>query len=102
MGSRLSLQEVEALRQQIGLDQHILQVCADDAAILTGIGIGTAFGLLVAMMVVILVIRLVVTRLHPGEAPGSFEGEAEAKEKALAAVVAVTTLLAEQSRTDGA
>ena len=75
-------------------------MCADDATILTGIGIGTAFGLLIAMMVVILAVRLITTRLLPAAAPGSSEGDAETREKALAAVVAVTTLLADQSRTD--
>ncbi len=52
------------------------------------------------MMVVILAIRLIVRLLNRGAAPDSPEGDPETQEKALAAVVAVTTLLADQNHAD--
>lgn len=94
------IKATEAIAENAGTAARVLQRCADDAGILTGIGIGTAFGLLVAMMVVILAIRFFVRRLNPGAAPDSSESDAETREKALAAVVAVTTLLADKSRAD--
>ena len=94
------VEATKAIAEDAARAAHVLQKCADDAAILTGIGIGTAFGLLVAMIVVITVARLITTHFFPTAAPGSSESEAEARDKAVAAVVAVTTLLANQSRTD--
>lgn len=94
------IKATEAIAENAGRASRVLQRCADDAGILTGIGIGTAFGLLVAMMIIILAIRLIVRLLNLGAAPDSSEGDPETREKALAAVVAVTTLLADQSRSD--
>lgn len=93
------IKATEAIAENAAMVARVLQRCADDAGILTGIGIGTAFGLLVAMMVIIHAIRLIVRRLNP-RAFDSSEGAPETREKALAAVVAVTTLLADQSRAD--
>ena len=81
----------------------MLERCADDAAILTGIGVGTAFGLLVAMIFVILAVRLLSARVLPalGERLPGRSSETEARNKAVAAVVAVTTLMANRDRTGG-
>ena len=72
------------------------QVIAKEAAILTGIGAGSAFGLLVVLMVVVTVGRLLAARLVKSESgqardEGSNSGE---RDKALAAVVGATALRA--------
>ena len=74
----------------------LLRKCADDAGILTGIGVGTAFGLLVVLLTVIVVVRLfserVLDRLAERSAVRAAEAEAESRDKALAAVIAVASL----------
>ena len=69
---------------------------AEEAAILTGIGIGTAFGLLILLMVAIVLVRLssagILGRIEIIAAARLREAEAESRDKALAAVVAVTAL----------
>ena len=77
------------------IDQQLFQ----DAAILTGIGMGTAFVLLVVLVVVIVSVgrvsaawgRRFRNETEPGSAASS-DDEALARDKALAAVVAVTAL----------
>ena len=69
-----------------------------EALILTGIGIGTAFGLLVAMMVGILLVKLVATRFVKGAAEDAAGQPAEARDRALAAVIAVSAVLGNQDR----
>ncbi len=77
------------------IDQQLFQ----DAAILTGIGMGTAFVLLVVLVVVIVLAGRISATLErrfsiateSGSAASS-DDEALARDKALAAVVAVTAL----------
>ena len=71
----------------------VLRSCGNDAAILTGISLATAFGLLVAMMLIIVAVRLVSTRLP--SPPGD---DTETRNRAAAAVTAVTALLADPNR----
>ena len=68
----------------------MLRSCGGDAAVLTSIGIATAFGLLVVLMVVIVAVRVVSTRLL-----SSPDGGAASRNRAIAAVAAVTALLAQ-------
>ena len=78
----------------------IEQAVAEKAAIMTGIGLATAFGILVLLMVLIGLLSLATRRfLHvaePGTESEPLDGDAEAKNKALAAVVAVAALLTRQ------
>lgn len=74
---------------------------AEDAAILTGIGMGTAFGLLIGLMVVILLMRALSARIVAGIAERSAVESAEARDKALAGVVAVSALLEDPKRRRG-
>ena len=71
---------------------------AEEAAILTGIGIVTAFGLLVILMLIILMVRMAVERIlrvaTPGVTAAPVGSDAEARNKALAAVIAVTAVRA--------
>lgn len=75
----------------------IEQEIINEAAILTGFGIGTAFASLVLLMIAIPLIRLLSARLPNGTAgpvsiaPQDVDGVT--RDKALAAVVAVTALL---------
>ena len=79
-------------------ETRIEQGIAEDAAILTAIGIATAFGLLVVLMVVIFVGRILTVRILAGEAlraaRRAAESEATSRERALAAVIGVSALLA--------
>jgi Na+-transporting methylmalonyl-CoA/oxaloacetate decarboxylase gamma subunit len=77
------------------------QAAAEDAAILTAIGIGTAFSVLLLLLVVTLLIRrisdwLAGPTIEPAEgAPGQpAQEDAQARNRALAAALAVTALLA--------
>ena len=72
------------------IDQELLK----EAAILTGIGMGTAFLLLVALSLIVTVIgRLSVRFIVAAESRPTTGGEESvARDKALAAVVAVTAL----------
>ena len=75
----------------------------EEAAILTGIGIGTAFGLLVLLMVVVAVVRLssgyVLERASTRAAAKAVQEEAESRNRAQAAVGAVTAIMAARKRT---
>ena len=71
---------------------------AEEAAILTGIGMGTAFGLLIALMVVILLMRALSTRILARIAERAAMETADARDRALAGVVAVSALLADPKR----
>jgi Na+-transporting methylmalonyl-CoA/oxaloacetate decarboxylase gamma subunit len=75
------------------------------AAMLTIIGIITAFGLLVLLMAVISIVgRLsthVLDRAEREAAERIAKADAEAHDKALAALAAVTALLASAGRTEG-
>ncbi len=77
------------------IDQQLWQ----DAAILTGIGMGTAFVLLVVLVIVIVFVGRISPTLErrfrnvtESASAASSEDEALARDKALAAVVAVTAL----------
>ena len=77
------------------IDQQLFQ----DAAILTGIGMGTAFVLLVVLVVVIVslgrvsaVLERRFRNVNESGSPASSDDGALARDKALAAVVAVTAL----------
>ena len=63
---------------------------------------GTAFGLLILLMIIILVVAWAVGRFQGREEaqPASLDEEAEARDKALAAVIAVTAVLATTGPTD--
>ena len=87
---------------------------AQEAALLTAIGMGTAFAVLLVLLVMTLLIRLTSVRINgvtaePTEDPPSqptpedAEGpqdEAEARNRALAAALAVTALLAAKGPSD--
>ena len=81
------------------LDQQLIET----AAILTGLGIGTAFGLLVVLMILILIVRQFSERvLDRSSAKAAAEiaaSEQEAQNKARAAVAAVTALLSQREAT---
>ncbi len=72
---------------------------------LTGIGVGTAFGLLVLLTIIISLIGWLSThyldRAERVATERASKLEAEARDKALAAVVAVTALLPETGRAPG-
>ena len=72
------------------IDQELLQ----DAAILTGIGMGTSFALLVALFLIVTVIGRLSVRFTAVAESRSATGDEDsvARDKALAAVVAVTAL----------
>ena len=71
---------------------------AKEAAILTGIGMGTAFSLLVLLLAVITLVHLfsarILRRAAERTAAQAQEIEAQVREKALAAAIAVTALVA--------
>ena len=77
-------------------------VILEDASILTIIGIGTAFGLLLLLMVVVAVVRLFSSVILEGAArrarSKADRTEAESRNRAQAAVAAVTAIMA--TRTD--
>ena len=81
------------------VDQDLIET----AAILTGLGIGTAFGLLVVLMILIFVVRQISERiLDRGSIKAAAEIAASAQEaqnKAQAAVAAVTALLSRREAT---
>ncbi|MCH8063266.1 MAG: hypothetical protein IH861_12255 [Chloroflexi bacterium] len=70
---------------------------------MTGLGIGTAFGLLVVLMILVFMVRQVSERiLDRGSAKRAAEIAAsaqEARNKAQAAVAAVTALLSQREAT---
>ena len=77
---------------------------AEDAAVLTAIGMGTAFALLVGLLIMVPVLTKASelwTQRFAGE--GESRAEREARNKALAATAAVGALLAERESdgTDG-
>ena len=76
---------------------------AKEAAILTGIGMGTAFGLLVLLMVTILLVRQFFVQIFDGlmgdAAQSASTIGADSRDKALAAAIGVTAALASQGRT---
>ena len=82
------------------------QAIAEEAAILTAIGIGTAFGVLVLLLIATMVIRWSSGKFAAsGPQPAvdepevqTAEEDAEARDRALAAALAVTALLAARSR----
>ena len=80
----------------------IEQVIAERAAILTGIGMGTAFSLLIMLIVMITVVRgfsdRVLARSAERAAVRAAQVEVEVRERALAAAIAVTALLASPRR----
>lgn len=77
------------------------QELAREAAILTAIGVTTAFGLLVLLMIVVNLVSLfssrVIDRVERRAAAQAATAEAESREKALAAVVAVGALLGDSA-----
>ncbi len=81
------------------LDRQLIET----AAMLTGLGIGTAFGLLVVLMILVLIVRQVSERvLDRSSAKAAAETAASAQEaqnKAQAAVAAVTALLSQREAT---
>lgn len=84
---------------------RIQQAVFEQAAILTIIGIITAFGLLVLLMAVVSVTgRLsthVLDRAEREAAEQAFRADAEAHDKAVAAVAAVAALLSSAGQTEG-
>ena len=88
----------------MGLDQAV----AEDAAILTAIGIGTAFAVLLVLLIVTVLTRWILVRVaertgEPAEdTPGQpTQEDDEARNRALAAALAVTALLAARPRSAG-
>ncbi len=87
----------------MGVDPAI----AEEAAILTAIGIGTAFVVLLLLLIVILLIGVVNRRIsgevapspHLESDPKPYEDDADARDRALAAALAVTALRASQPQT---
>ena len=82
------------------------QAIVEEAAILTGIGIGTAFGLLVMLMVVVFVVRLssgyLLERASRRATIRTAHEEAEFRNRAHAAVAAVTAIVAARTHADTA
>ncbi|MCH8205626.1 MAG: hypothetical protein IH956_01315 [Chloroflexi bacterium] len=78
------------------------QAIVEEAAILTAIGIGTAFGLLVLLIVVVAVVRVssefVLERVSGRAAAKAVQEEAESRNRAHAAVAAVTAIMAARTR----
>ena len=76
---------------------------AKEAAILTGIGLGTAFGLLVFLMVTIVVVRQlfvqIFDRLVGDRSQSLATVGAGSRDKALAAAIGVTAVFSSQGRT---
>ena len=80
---------------------------AKEAAILTAIGIGTAFVVLLLLLIVILLIGVFNRRIsgevapspHLESDPQPYEDDADARDRALAAALAVTALRASQPQT---
>ena len=80
---------------------------AEEAAILTAIGIGTAFVVLLLLLIVILLIGVFNRRIsgevapspHLESDPQPYEDDADARDRALAAALAVTALRASQPQT---
>ena len=80
---------------------------AKEAAILTAIGIGTAFVVLLLLLIVILLIGVFNRRISEEVAPSPhlvsdpqpYEDDADARDRALAAALAVTALRASQPQT---
>ena len=70
------------------------QVILEEAGILTVIGIGTAFGLLLLLMVVVVVVRLFSGVILEGVARRAARAETESRDRARAAVAAVTAIMA--------
>ena len=87
----------------MGVDPAI----AEEAAILTAIGIGTAFVVLLLLLIVILLIGVINRRISGEVAPapqlesGSQpdEDDADARDRALAAALVVTALRASRPQT---
>lgn len=87
----------------MGVDPTI----AEEAAILTAIGIGTAFVVLLLLLIVILLIGVFNRRISGEVAPSPHlesdpqpdEDDADARDRALAAALAVTALRASQPQT---
>jgi len=87
----------------LGVDPAI----AEEAAILTAIGIGTAFVVLLLLLIVILLIGVFNRRISGEVAPSPHlesdpqpdEDDADARDRALAAALAVTALRASQPQT---
>ena len=83
----------------VNLDQQLIET----AAMLTGLGIGTAFGLLVVLMILVFVVRQVSERVFDRSSiKATAESEAaaqEAQNKAQAAVAGVTALLSQREAT---
>ena len=76
-----------------------------DALILTGIGLGTSFGVLILLLITVLLIRLVswgMNRYLGGNEPAesTSEPDFDRRNRARAAAVAVTALIASQPRLD--
>ena len=81
----------------MGLDQAV----AEEAAILTAIGIGTAFAVLLVLLAMTVLIRWISLRVAERTAEPTEDGpvqttqeDTEARNRALAAALAVTALLA--------
>lgn len=74
----------------------------EEAAILTGIGIGTAFGLLLLLMVVVAVVKVssefLLEQGSRRTATRAVRDEVESRNWAHAAVAAVTAVMATQKR----
>ena len=72
---------------------------------MTGIGVGTAFGLLVLLIIVIILIgrfsKRIVSEPVGNMAAQASEAYSEARDKALAAVIAVTALTGTSARAGG-
>ena len=81
-------------------EREITPEIAEEAAILTGIGMGTAFGLLLLLVAVTVVVRIVSEYISKRGAGDAVSAEADARERALAAVVGVTAFLAQGDRGD--
>ena len=83
----------------------IERAIVEDAAILTGIGIGTAFGLLAFLLIVIQLVHwfsvFVLTAGAERAARRSAAAEADAHDKALAAAIAVSAWLAGPALPEG-
>ena len=74
----------------------------ESAAVLTAIGMGTAFALLVGLLVIVLVLTRAVELRARFEWPfGKTRAEREARNRAIAATVAVGALLARRDAEEG-
>ena len=72
----------------------LLAECVDDAAVLTGIGMGTAFGLLIVLMASTMLMGwLVAFYSRRFGSPDAGEPGAEERAKAMAAAIAVGAVL---------